>query len=541
MWGATLVVGLAMTSMPLVSLADVTPTPSPSSSSPSPSGGATQEPTPEATPSGSPSADPSATPSSSASAEPTQPTPSASESALSVESASPDAQVTPGNQVAPSNQESSKAPIAAIRAVASGTMTLASSPAGYPIGGKFVFSGTTAPGTRVAIWWDAQPSRGWRQFGSTTAGADGRYQLSLAIGSAAAFRFVATDGAAPGAAGWTSTVAYANAGASSVLRVGSAPAGFQVGSSYVFRGTATPGSKVTIFWDAQPYKGWRAFGSTTASGSGAFQITLPLNSASRFRFIATSGHQPGAGTNGAWESNPSYVNAVLYGTNPNALTVASSPAGFYVGHSYVFTGRTTPGMPVTIWWDAAPFKGWRVFSTLKAGSDGFYRVVLPIGSAGQFKFAASTGHSPDTRTADGWQTSAIGVTATVYTPPTMKLDPRCMTGRVICISRAQSELAWVVNGKIQFTLDARFGSAKLPTRNGAFKVTWKSRNHVSSIYGSAMPFSMFFDGGRAVHYSRSFAEFGYRGNSAGCVNTRDYELTGKLFDLVRPGDKVIVF
>ena len=55
-----------------------------------------------------------------------------------------------------------------------------------------------------------------------------------------------------------------------------------------------------------------------------------------------------------------------------------------------------------------------------------------------------------------------------------------------------------------------------------FHVGWKSRDHVSKLYDSAMPFAMFFSGGQAVHYSSDFAARGYSGASHGCVNVRDY-------------------
>ncbi len=121
------------------------------------------------------------------------------------------------------------------------------------------------------------------------------------------------------------------------------------------------------------------------------------------------------------------------------------------------------------------------------------------------------------------------------------IDKRCLTGRVLCISKKDRKLRWMVNGEIKTTLDARFGKSSTPTRNGSRTVYWKSRNHVSSLYGSSMPFAMFFDGGQAVHYSADFARNGYSGASHGCVNIRDYNAIKKLFDTVRVGDKVVVY
>jgi peptidoglycan hydrolase-like protein with peptidoglycan-binding domain len=121
------------------------------------------------------------------------------------------------------------------------------------------------------------------------------------------------------------------------------------------------------------------------------------------------------------------------------------------------------------------------------------------------------------------------------------LDPRCTTGRALCVDKATNSLRWVIDGKVQKTFDVRFGSDELPTREGAFTVYSKSRDHVSSLYDTSMPFAMFFSGGQAVHYSPDFAATGYNGASHGCINVRDYDGIAALFDQVQIGDKVIVY
>lgn len=121
------------------------------------------------------------------------------------------------------------------------------------------------------------------------------------------------------------------------------------------------------------------------------------------------------------------------------------------------------------------------------------------------------------------------------------LDPRCSTGRVLCIDKSSNTLRWVIDGKVRSTFDVRFGASTTPTREGTFSVYRMSRDHVSSIYGSSMPFAMFFDGGQAVHYSSDFAAVGYAGASHGCVNVRDYDGLAALYDQVRLGDKVVVY
>ncbi|WP_148613649.1 L,D-transpeptidase family protein [Nocardioides rubriscoriae] len=121
------------------------------------------------------------------------------------------------------------------------------------------------------------------------------------------------------------------------------------------------------------------------------------------------------------------------------------------------------------------------------------------------------------------------------------LDARCQTGRALCVDKTSRTLRWVVDGDVRLTVDVRFGSEEHPTREGAFSVFSKSRDHVSSLYDTSMPFAMFFSGGQAVHYSPDFAAHGYDGASHGCVNVRDYDAVAGLFDQVAVGDKVIVY
>ena len=122
------------------------------------------------------------------------------------------------------------------------------------------------------------------------------------------------------------------------------------------------------------------------------------------------------------------------------------------------------------------------------------------------------------------------------------IDPRCTTGRAICIDKSQSVVRWVVNGQVKLTLDARFGSELLPTREGQFSVQRKVRDEYSRIYDDApMPLAVYFSGGQAVHYSPDFVAYGYNGSSHGCVNTRSWDGMSYLFDAARIGDKVVVY
>lgn len=119
-------------------------------------------------------------------------------------------------------------------------------------------------------------------------------------------------------------------------------------------------------------------------------------------------------------------------------------------------------------------------------------------------------------------------------------DARCRTGRVLCIDKTSRTLRWMVDGRTVSTMAVRFGSRGTPTREGVFSVYWKSRDHVSTLYDSPMPYAMFFSGGQAVHFSADFAARGYAGASHGCVNVRDETAIAQLYAQVRNGDKVVV-
>ncbi len=122
------------------------------------------------------------------------------------------------------------------------------------------------------------------------------------------------------------------------------------------------------------------------------------------------------------------------------------------------------------------------------------------------------------------------------------LDPRCATtGQVLCIDKSQKVLRYLVNGKQMLLIDVRFGSPALPTREGVFSVYSKSRNHVSTLFHTPMPFALFFSGGQAVHYSKFFHAVGYNGHSHGCVNVRDILAAEYLFDHVPVGTKVVIY
>lgn len=120
------------------------------------------------------------------------------------------------------------------------------------------------------------------------------------------------------------------------------------------------------------------------------------------------------------------------------------------------------------------------------------------------------------------------------------VDKRCLTGRVICISKSTRSLTWVIDGEAQYSMAVRFGSEAEPTREGVFGITWKKVDVISNLYHTPMPYSMFFSGGQAIHYSGDFARNGYNGSSHGCVNVRNMTLLKQLYNTAPVGTKVVV-
>ncbi len=123
------------------------------------------------------------------------------------------------------------------------------------------------------------------------------------------------------------------------------------------------------------------------------------------------------------------------------------------------------------------------------------------------------------------------------------LDARCRTtaARTICVDKDQRKLHFLAGDQVVLTLDARFGGAANPTREGSFSIYRKDANHTSTLFGSSMPYAMFFSGGEAVHYSSDFAARGYNGHSHGCVNIRDKAALTWLFDQVPVGTPVYIY
>ena len=175
------------------------------------------------------------------------------------------------------------------------------------------------------------------------------------------------------------------------------------------------------------------------------------------------------------------------------------------------------------------------------------RLLLSVGLGAAL--VATTGAAEETAVTAAATTvvsatySSATTAATVSTTSASKLPKRCrVKGRVLCADKTKRKLYYVVNGLTVRTLDARFGCAGARhTRQGTFKVRRKSRHHVSTIYHTPIPWSMFFSGGQAVHYSADFARRGYKGCSHGCVNVRNAKKIAYIYSRIRVGDRVVVY
>ncbi len=89
--------------------------------------------------------------------------------------------------------------------------------------------------------------------------------------------------------------------------------------------------------------------------------------------------------------------------------------------------------------------------------------------------------------------------------------------KVVCVDLT-SQTTWIAeNRRITFgPRPIRSGRNGYETRTGVFKVYRKNIDHVSSIYGSPMPYAMFFSGGMAFHISDRYLY--NEPGSHGCVH-----------------------
>ncbi len=124
-----------------------------------------------------------------------------------------------------------------------------------------------------------------------------------------------------------------------------------------------------------------------------------------------------------------------------------------------------------------------------------------------------------------------------------ELDPRCTAGKVVCISKGQRKMSYVVDGKVHFTREARFSMPGWDSPVGDFRIWYMNSDTVSKIFGerTPMPYAIFYQGNVAIHYSQDFADKGYESGSHGCSQLRDYQVAKWLYEQLKVGDRVVVY
>ncbi len=98
------------------------------------------------------------------------------------------------------------------------------------------------------------------------------------------------------------------------------------------------------------------------------------------------------------------------------------------------------------------------------------------------------------------------------------VPPVCRAGGWhACYDRSRHQVNLYHSGALRNSWLVRGGGYTTPTRTGRFTVYYRDIDHVSSLYGSPMPYSQFFSGGQALHGSRLMMD-PFVGHSHGCVN-----------------------
>lgn len=113
--------------------------------------------------------------------------------------------------------------------------------------------------------------------------------------------------------------------------------------------------------------------------------------------------------------------------------------------------------------------------------------------------------------------------------------PPCRPIARACVSLS-AKLAWLTRGgRLDYgPVPIAYGTRRNPTPVGRFAVSWKDRDNTSSIYGTPMPYSVFFaPGGVAFHGGDVHTA------SHGCVHLA-MAAARVFFDRLHPGDVVQV-
>ena len=130
-------------------------------------------------------------------------------------------------------------------------------------------------------------------------------------------------------------------------------------------------------------------------------------------------------------------------------------------------------------------------------------------------------------------TAAPATTAASSAASAAAKVPCAPTARA-CV-RLSTNQAWLLRGGkvVSGPVPISHGRTGFLTPPGSFRVTFKSQDHVSTIYDREMPYSVFFNGGIAFHQGS------VRQKSHGCVHLSG-SAARAFFAELTPGDRVQV-
>ncbi|CAB3780098.1 hypothetical protein LMG28688_00964 [Paraburkholderia caffeinitolerans] len=174
--------------------------------------------------------------------------------------------------------------------------------------------------------------------------------------------------------------------------------------------------------------------------------------------------------------------------------------------------------------------------------------IRAIQNAATTKWTANGAQEPHA----GEAAPALPAGFTFDTAATPASAPRiCTTAkRIICADKTTYVATAYINGTPQFSFPFRPGDGRgtsFATGDGHGRIDWKSRHHVSSLYGTPMPYAMFIAWdkdsrrGQAFHLSYDFQREGYDGFSHGCMGVGSEAVMQRMWDTFKPGDRVYTY
>jgi lipoprotein-anchoring transpeptidase ErfK/SrfK len=124
--------------------------------------------------------------------------------------------------------------------------------------------------------------------------------------------------------------------------------------------------------------------------------------------------------------------------------------------------------------------------------------------------------------------------AALVAPASAAPGAPCAPPAKACVDLSDQR-AWLLDGGggvVRGPVPITSGVLEEPTPAGKFRVTRKAREHTSSITGTPMPFSVFFD-----HRGRAFHAGSLQRPSLGCIHLSDDDAAA-FFDALAVGDPV---